>query len=177
MLILGGSQAAQVFGEKLPKIFSECKKNNMDLKIIQQCTSDQIDILKEFYKNNKFNYEIFTFTKDIIKYFDQVDLAISRSGSSMSAELINCRIPFISIPLPSSADNHQYKNAEFYKNKGYGYLLIEKDIKYKLYDLIKSIFKDKSQLKKIIYYQKQYSDKNVFNILKIEIEKTINEKN
>ena len=53
------------------------------------------------------------------------------------------KFPFISILLPSSADKHQQKNAEFYKKRGYGYLLEEKDIKNKLYDLINSIFKKK----------------------------------
>ena len=41
-------------------------------------------------------------------------LVITRSGASVLGELINLKIPFISIPLPTSADNHQYKNAEFY---------------------------------------------------------------
>ena len=29
--------------------------------------------------------------------------------------------PFISIPLPTSADNHQLKNAEYYQKKVMGY--------------------------------------------------------
>ncbi len=177
LLILGGSQAAQVFGEKLPKIFSECKKNNMDLKIIQQCTSDQIDILKEFYKNNKFNYEIFTFTKNIIKYFDQVDLAISRSGSSMSAELINCRIPFISIPLPSSAENHQLFNAKYFESQGFSFLVEERNIEKDLFTLIKSIHEDKSLLNQMREKQKKQSDKKVFELIDKEITKSLNEKN
>ena len=35
----------------------------------------------------------------------------------MLAELTNANIPFISVPLPSSADNHQLKNALFYNKK------------------------------------------------------------
>ena len=35
----------------------------------------------------------------------------------MLAELTNANIPFISVPLPSSADNHQLKNARFYQKK------------------------------------------------------------
>ena len=35
----------------------------------------------------------------------------------MLAELVNCRVPFISIPLPNSADNHQLLNAEYFKKK------------------------------------------------------------
>ena len=95
----------------------------------------------------------------------------------MLGELININIPFISIPLPSSADNHQYKNAEFYLKKGYGYLLEEKDIKNKLYDLINNIFKDKSSIKKILSNQRQHSDKNIFRNLKSKLEEIINEKN
>ena len=79
--------------------------------------------------------------------------------------------------MPSSADNHQYKNAEFYFKKGYGYLLEEKDIKNKLYDLISNIFRDKSLIKNILFNQGQYSDKNIFRNLDMNIEKIINEKN
>ena len=91
--------------------------------------------------------------------------------------MINVKIPFISIPLPTSADNHQHKNAEFYQKKGYGYLLEEKDIKDKLYDLLKSLSLDKSLVKNILSKQRQYSDKDIFRNLNIKIEEIINEKN
>ena len=79
--------------------------------------------------------------------------------------------------MPSSADNHQYKNAEYYFKKGYGYLLEEKDIKNKLYDLISNIFKDKSSIKNIISKQRQHSDKEIFRNLNIHLENIIDEKN
>ena len=79
--------------------------------------------------------------------------------------------------MPSSADNHQYKNAEYYKKKGYGYLLEEKDIKHKLYNLINSIFINKSLIENILSNQSQYSDKNIYNNLNNKLEKIINEKN
>ena len=79
--------------------------------------------------------------------------------------------------MPTSADNHQYKNAEFYSKKGYGYLLEEKDIKNQLYNLISTIFKDNSLITKILNNQRQYSDKDIFKNLIIKIEKIIDEKN
>ena len=79
--------------------------------------------------------------------------------------------------MPTSADKHQYKNAEFYAKKGYGYLLEEKDIKSKLYDLINSIYHDKKLIEEILFKQKQYSDKNIFNNLNNQIEMILNEKN
>ena len=104
-------------------------------------------------------------------------MVITRSGASVLGELINFKIPFISIPLPTSADNHQYKNARFYSKKGYGNFLEEKDIKNKLYDLIVSTFNDKSMLNAILLKQRQHSDKDIFKNLNNHIEEILNEKN
>ena len=115
--------------------------------------------------------EMFHFSHNLLSYFPRVDLAITRSGSSMLAELLNCNIPIISIPLPHSADNHQLKNAQYFIKKGYGIMVEEKDIENKLFNLLQSIHKDKSMLKLIETNQKKYSDKNVFVIIKKEITK------
>ena len=56
-------------------------------------------------------------------------------------------------------------------------LVAEKDINDQLYDLIKSIFKDKSLIKNMLTNQSQYSDKNIFKNINTHIEKIINEKN
>ena len=177
ILVLGGSQAAKVFAEKLPQTFEKLKNSKIPIKIFQQCQYEQRNKLYEFYKKAKIDCEIFNFTNKIIDYYFKANLVITRSGASVLGELINIKIPFISIPLPTSADNHQYKNAAYYEKKGFGYLLAEKDINDQLYDLIKSIFKDKSLVKKILANQGQYSDKNIFKNINIHIKKIINEKN
>ena len=177
ILVLGGSQAAKIFAEELPYIFEKLKRFNSKIKIYQQCNIEQNTQLSNFYNQARINYEIFNFTNNIEKYYLKANLAITRSGASSLAELINAKIPFISIPLPSSADNHQFKNAEFYEKKGYGYLLEEKDIKTKLYELIHSFYKDKSITNNILSKQRQYSDKDIFRNLKIQMEKILDEKN
>ena len=177
ILVLGGSQAARVFADVLPKVFERLKGSQFNLKIYQQCQKQQNLQLSEIYKKAEIDHEIFNFTDKILDYYSKANLVITRSGASVLGELINAKIPFISIPLPTSADNHQYKNAEFYKKKGYGYLLNENDINDKLYELIISIFKDKSSIKDILSNQEQYSDKGIFKNLGIELEKIINEKN
>ena len=47
-----------------------------------------------------------------------------------------------------------------FTKKGYGYLLNERDIQNKLFDLIYNIYKDQSLLK-ILSNQRQYSDKKI----------------
>ena len=171
ILVLGGSQAAKAFADELPEIFQKLKKLEIPLKVYQQCQIRQNDQLAQFYKKNGIDFEIFNFTSKIIDYYLKSNLVITRAGASVLGELINIKIPFIAIPLPTSADNHQYKNAEFYLKKGYGYLLQEKDIKNKLFDLIESIFKDKSLTKKILSNQNKYSDKGIFSNLTNQLEK------
>ena len=109
ILVLGGSQATKIFAELLPNIFNNCKKNGVHLKIYQHCLPSQNDALKSYYEEKNIEFEIFNFSNDILEYFSKVNLAITRSGSSVLAELTNANIPFISVPLPTSADNHQLK--------------------------------------------------------------------
>ena len=176
ILILGGSQAAKIFAERLSKIFKECSEANISLKVYQQCLPEQNKFLKSFYKNLNIDFEIFNFTNDILNYFSKVNLAITRSGSSVLAELINARIPFISIPLPTSADDHQLKNAIHYEKYGYSYLIEEKDLDIKLFHLIKKINEDKSLLSQIIIKQRQHSDKSVYKNIDKQLENITNEK-
>ena len=168
---MGGSQAAKVFAETLPDVFIKCKKNNINFKIYQQCLSEQEIDLKKKYDNNNISYELFNFTFDIVKYYNLTNLVITRAGSSALAELLNCKIPIISIPLASSSENHQFKNAQYFSDKGFGIMLEEKDINNGLFKLLQSIHSDKSMLKSIKTNQKKHSDKNVFAIIRKEITK------
>mgnify|MGYP001491272472 CR=1 FL=1 len=177
ILVLGGSQSAKVFADELPQIFKKVKNSGTTIKVLQQCQKNQVDQLSQFYKKAGIEFEIFNFTDKIINYYSQASLVITRSGASVLAELVNINKPFIAVPLPTSADNHQYKNAEFYQKKGYGYLLEEKDIKDKLYELLNLILKDKLLIQKILSNQKQYSDKNIFKNLSAQLEEILDEKN
>ena len=95
----------------------------------------------------------------------------------MLAELTNACIPFISVPLPSSADDHQLKNAIFYKKKNFGFLVEEKELNDKLPSIIKDIYENTLMLNQIILNQSQYSDKNVYKKINHILEKIIDEKN
>ena len=55
--MLGGSQAAKVFAEKLPSIFYELKKIS-DIKIFQQCLIEQESFLTSFY-TEKIDFKLF----------------------------------------------------------------------------------------------------------------------
>ncbi len=176
ILILGGSQAAKIFADKLTKVFKECNEAKIPFKLYQQCLPEQVNFLTSFYRDLNIDFEIFNFSNNILDYFSKTNLAITRSGSSMLAELINAQIPFISVPLPTSADDHQLKNANYYKEKGCSFLIEERDLNVKLFQLIKKINEDRSLLSEIINKQRQHSDKSVYQNIDKQVNKIINEK-
>ena len=177
ILILGGSQAAKIFAETLPSIFQRCSEQGLNLKVFQHCLPYQEEELSNFYEKAKIEYETFNFSKDLTDYFSKVNLAITRSGASMLAELTNANIPFISIPLPTSAENHQLINATFYQKKKLAFLIEEKDLNEDLFELIKRIHTNEKLLNQIIHNQSQYSDKNVYKYINEDLNKLFNEKN
>ena len=104
-----------------------------------------------------------------------VCLSVGLSFGKSFASAMN--IPFISVPLPSSADNHQFKNADYYEKKNFAFLVEEKDLNEKLFYLIKDIYNNISILDKIRKNQNQFSDKNVYNNIDRVLKEIINGKN
>ena len=72
--------------------------------------------MEKFYKSLNIKFKLQTFFKDIYGEINNSDLVISRCGASSLAEIEFFKKFCILIPLPSSANNHQYYNAvEFRK--------------------------------------------------------------
>ena len=157
-------------------IFKKCVDNNLKLFILQQSTSSQIDDIKKYYEDNKINFELFTFRSNIKNIFKDVNLVITRAGASALAELISANIPFISIPLQNSVDNHQLENAKYYERNGCNFIINENEIDSKLFSLIKLVHEDKSLLSDIKRKQKKIVVSNIQKTLEKELKKLINEK-
>ena len=72
--------------------------------------------LSDFYKKIILKIKFLVLIKNFQILLKQSDLCITRAGASTLAELSILNIPFIAVPLPTSKDNHQFENANFYKN-------------------------------------------------------------
>ena len=88
----------------------------------------------------------------------QSDLCITRAGASTLAELSVLNVAFITVPLPTAKDDHQYENALFFKNKDCCWIVDEKNFEEQIQEILKSIFekkgdylKKKENLKKLNY--------------------------
>ena len=72
--------------------------------------------------------------------------------------------------MPTSADNHQLKNAIYYEKNKYSFLIEEKNLGKELFPLLEKINNDMSLLDQIKTKQSQYSDKLVFRNIDKELE-------
>jgi len=150
IIIIGGSQGAKIFDTLVNKSLVNIARV-YPLKIIHQTTEKNVELLKNFYEQNKIKNNVFTFDQNLNLLLKQSDLCITRAGASSLAELSMLKIPFIAIPLPSSKDNHQYENARYYKDKDCCWLMDQKDFDNKKFEelLIKiSVKKDEYLTKK-----------------------------
>ena len=109
VLILGGSQGSSFINKIVSEVIMTSV--NQPFSFAHQTGQAQFNQLKNFYTNCK-NVQVFSFLKDVHSFYEWADVVISRAGLGALAEL-SCigRIGII-IPLESSADGHQLKNAQ-----------------------------------------------------------------
>ena len=171
ILVLGGSQGAEVFGKVIPKTINMLKEKGHEISISQQCLKNQKKEITNFYKKNNIKNDVFEFNNNILNLILTTDLAITRCGASTTAELAHTCTPFIAIPYPYSLDNHQLLNAKYYEKKKYCWLLEENTFNStNLFNLIDKIIINKKELENIRENMKNnYSNRvydNIENIVK-----------
>ena len=161
IVVLGGSQGAEVFGKSTPLAVKKLKESGYRIKIFHQCIKKQKDSLIDFYNNNKIENNVFEFTDNILEYMLDSDIAITRCGASTTAELIYTQTPFIAVPYPHAMDNHQFHNAKYYENKGYCWMIEQTNFNDEvLFNLILKILKDKKKLDSI---RENMKKKDIYN--------------
>jgi UDP-N-acetylglucosamine--N-acetylmuramyl-(pentapeptide) pyrophosphoryl-undecaprenol N-acetylglucosamine transferase len=146
LIIIGGSQGAQIFDKILHKSIIKVSKIK-PLKVIHQTNQKNIGVLKNIYLENKIDNTVFSFDQNLNLLIDQADLCITRAGASSLAEISLSKKLFIAIPLPSSKDNHQLENANYYKNKGCCWVVDQINFdKEKFEDLLLNILSNKKEI-------------------------------
>jgi UDP-N-acetylglucosamine--N-acetylmuramyl-(pentapeptide) pyrophosphoryl-undecaprenol N-acetylglucosamine transferase len=116
ILVLGGSQGAAFFNNQLAEILNNL---NLNEKILFQT-----GVLNKKISTEKIEYV--SFIENMPEVMAKSKFIICRSGASTVAEVQSLGLPAIFIPLPSSIDDHQMKNAMLACNDGGGVVLDEK---------------------------------------------------
>ena len=133
ILVLGGSQGAAFFNNQLAEILNNL---NLNEKILFQTGALNKKISTE-------KIEFISFIENMPEVMAKSKFIICRSGASTVAEVQSLGLPAIFIPLPSSIDDHQMKNAMLACDDGGGMVLDEK--KFDAEDFSKKIIEFNSQ--------------------------------
>ena len=174
LLIIGGSQGAEIFSKTLPQSLNKLFNLNKKIRIFHQVGNKEQEFKIDLsYKNNS-NVTIFNFEPNIEKYMTLSDLVITRAGSSTLSELAFLEIPFIAIPFKESLDNHQFYNADYFFRMNACWLIDQQDLNSeKLFDLVKELMLSKEKLLEKKSKLKELTKTDVNEIFEKEINKIL----
>ena len=175
LLIIGGSQGAELFDNKLKKsIISLSKKYKLN--ICQQTGPINKKKIEDFYNQNNISYQLFNFEENILKFINNINLCITRAGASTLSELTYLNIPYLAIPYPFAKDDHQLQNALFYKNKNCCWILKQDELTDDtLESNLMNIIQNKDDYLSKKNSMRNFSCKNTWNNTNKKLISTINE--
>lgn len=131
ILIVGGSQGAQILNETVPEAIAEFQKSGFgtqSVKIKHQTGAVMLPQVESRYQALGINAEVNAFFEDMVAAYQWADLVICRAGAMTVSEVAAMGAPAIFIPLPSAIDDHQTANARYLTDAGAGLLLMQKDL-------------------------------------------------
>jgi UDP-N-acetylglucosamine--N-acetylmuramyl-(pentapeptide) pyrophosphoryl-undecaprenol N-acetylglucosamine transferase len=128
VLIFGGSQGARAINEVIVNLITAHPEILEKIEIRHQTGSRDFRRIQNAYGRLVSQVTVLEYINDMPLELHNADLVICRSGASTVAEIVACQKPAIFIPLPTAADNHQFKNAEVLARKQAGILIEQKDL-------------------------------------------------
>lgn len=154
VVVLGGSGGAKFLNEMVPKAAELLP----DVRFLHSAGKGQYDSVKDSVAGFGARYDMRPyFEADVMaKAYQTASLAIARSGGTVS-EFAMARLPSILVPLPTSADNHQYRNAQEFEEMGASSLVNQEGCTaQQLADLINVWLKDKERQDKAVQALSQW---------------------
>ncbi|MFC3080475.1 glycosyltransferase [Phenylobacterium terrae] len=130
LLVVGGSQAAAVFGEQIPRAVLQLPDDlRARLRLALQYRGDDAEDVRARLEANGVATTVAPFFHDMADQLVAAHLVICRAGASTAADLTAVGRPAIFIPIPrgGSADE-QDRNARAFERAGAGWRLAQVDL-------------------------------------------------
>lgn len=128
LLLFGGSQGSRALNRVLVDSLSELYDRVPGLHVVHQTGEKEYEVVAKAYLEAGVPAEVSPFIDNMSAAFAAADLIVCRSGASTVAEITAAGKPAVFVPLPTAADNHQFKNAELLAKNNAAVLLEEKDL-------------------------------------------------
>jgi UDP-N-acetylglucosamine--N-acetylmuramyl-(pentapeptide) pyrophosphoryl-undecaprenol N-acetylglucosamine transferase len=113
ILVMGGSQGAAVFNERIPDAIARLGASVPGLEIVHQTGPDRDALVRASYaRGSVAHVRVVAFLRDVAAEIAAADIVVARAGAGAIAEITAIGRASVLVPLPHSADDHQGRNAE-----------------------------------------------------------------
>jgi len=167
IFIFGGSQGARGINEGVETMLVRLYEKGYN--IIWQTGVNDYNQLKKKFAEYAGRVKIFEFILDMAKVYSASDLIICRAGITSIMEIAYFGLPAIFIPLPGSAEDHQYRNAESLVKRNSAVLIKQDEIKTKLYDKIIELTENDILIKELRKNISELSDADAAKRIAVEV--------
>lgn len=142
LVVLGGSGGSEFLNE-MTMTFA---KNHWNIPIVLQAGIKHAERLQQ--ENTCPNLEIVGFV-DLAERYNEAKVIVARAGTGTLFEIANQGIPAVIVPLPTSADNHQVKNALHFASTGGMKMVEEKEGRQEVVRTLMSVWLNEEERKKM----------------------------
>ncbi len=171
ILVLGGSQGAQLLSDVIPSCIAMLSKKTKDrLTIFHQARRDDIDRVLASYRNMDLRACVKPFFEDVERLMSESQVIICRAGSNTLADISIVGRPSILIPLKHAKDDHQLQNARIFSEEG-GAIVIEEspnlveDLAQNLSLILKSPSKTRNMASKALKMGRPHASQNIISTI------------
>ncbi len=157
VLVFGGSQGARAINEVIVSMIKKHPRMFQDVHIKHQTGGRDFERMQSLYGMDQNKIDLVDYIHDMPSELKKYDVVVCRSGASTVAEVIACRKPAVFIPLPTAADNHQYKNALVVSDKKAGVVIEQKNLNEdSLHNLLMDLHKNRERLTEMSHNLQQF---------------------
>lgn len=126
VLVTGGSQGASGLNDLVLSALPLVARRAPHWQWLHLTGTGDVEKVKQAYAVHGLKAVVHPFLAEMDQALAAASAVVSRAGASSLAEIAAVRVPALLVPFPSSADNHQFFNAQAFVETGAAQLLEQK---------------------------------------------------
>jgi len=126
LLVLGGSQGAQILNQTVPKAVAKLRGARID--VHHQSGSAMQTETDGLYRSLQVNARVEAFIEDMASAYQWADMVVCRAGAMTVSELCAAGLASILVPFPYAIDDHQTHNGRYLADAGAAILLPQAEL-------------------------------------------------
>ena len=115
VLVLGGSQGAEIFNTQLPGLFFDAQIQHLE--VHHQSGTGKSKSVKDAYQRCGIKAEVLEFIDDMANEYRWADVVVCRAGAMTVSEVCAAGVVAIFVPYPYAVNDHQSHNARYLVTK------------------------------------------------------------